>query len=34
VVAIPDKESKNDDRFVIADYILNDLNQIKEIKLA
>ncbi len=31
VIAIPDKESERDDRFVIADFILKDLEQIKEI---
>jgi len=31
VIAIPDKESKNNDQFVIADYILDDLKQIKQI---
>ena len=31
VIAIPDEESKNEDRFIIADYILNDLEQIKDI---
>ena len=31
VVAIPDEESRNDNRFVIADHILNDLEQINKI---
>ncbi|MCD6543586.1 MAG: hexitol phosphatase HxpB [Flavobacteriaceae bacterium] len=31
VIAIPDDESKSDKRFVIAEYILNDLEQIKEV---
>ncbi len=31
VVAIPDEESRNEDKFVIADHILNDLEQIKEL---
>ncbi len=31
VIAIPDDENVNDNRFVIADHILNDLEQIKEI---
>ncbi len=31
VIAIPDDESVDDNRFVIADHILNDLEQIKEI---
>ncbi len=31
VIAIPDEESKSDNQFVIADYILDDLKQIKQI---
>jgi len=31
VVAIPDEESRTDDKFVIADYKLDDLEQIKDI---
>ena len=31
VIAIPDEESRNDKQFVIADYLLNDLEQLKEI---
>lgn len=33
VVAIPDKDHKNDKRFVIADYILNSLKEIDSIKI-
>lgn len=32
VIAIPDDENKNDNRFVIADYNLNNLNEILELE--
>ncbi len=33
VIAVPDQFHKNDKRFVIADYILNDLTEVENIKI-